>query len=324
MRIIDKLAWIHIVDGRLLAARSRGKDAWFVPGGKREPGESDEQALVREVREELTVTLHSLRPAGVYEAPAHAQPDAIVRMTCFTAAFAGSLSPAAEIEEIAWLTHADRERMSAATRLVFDACIRPMQSIVDFVLEIDRLKAVTRKTHVPSAGRYENSAEHSWQIALLAQSLVQYAPEPVDIDRVVRMLLIHDLGEIDTGDTIVYAEHGWPERKAAELAAVTRMFGHLPDPQRTQLLALWNELEHGDTAESRFANAADRAMPVLLNLANHGQSWRENGISYERVVARVGPQVERGCPALWAYLAEKLAEANRQGWFRSAAAMPPL
>jgi putative hydrolase of HD superfamily len=190
-----------------------------------------------------------------------------------------------------------------------------MQQIVDFIIELEKLKGVTRKTRPLGLERFENSAEHSWQIALLAASMIEYAEEPVDIDHVVRMLLIHDIGEIDTGDTIVYAVGGWDERKAAELAAVKRIFGLLPDPQRSRFLALWQEFEEGKTPESRFANAADRAMPVLLNLANNGQSWRENGISYERVVKRVAPQISAGCPALWAYLETRLAEEQRQGWF---------
>ncbi|KMJ53927.1 phosphohydrolase [Vogesella sp. EB] len=190
-----------------------------------------------------------------------------------------------------------------------------MQQIIDFILELDKLKGVTRKTRPLGLERQENSAEHSWQIAMLAASLAPYAAEPVDISHVVAMLLVHDIGEIDTGDTIVYAEDGWEERKAAELAAVTRIFGLLPDTQAQRFMSLWQEFENGETAEARFAHAADRAMPVLLNLANNGQSWRENGISHARVVQRIGPPIQSGCPALWDYLAEQLAHARQQGWF---------
>lgn len=190
-----------------------------------------------------------------------------------------------------------------------------MQQIVDFILELDKLKGVTRKTRPLGLDRQENSAEHSWQIAMLASSMVQHAAEPVNIDHVILMLLVHDIGEIDTGDTIAYAVGGWDERKAAELAAVTRIFGLVQEPLRSRYLALWSEFEAGETPESRFANAADRAMPVLLNLANNGQSWRENGITYERVVARVRGQIEAGSPALWAYLEQRLAEAQVNGWF---------
>ncbi len=190
-----------------------------------------------------------------------------------------------------------------------------IESVVAFILEIDKLKAVTRKTKPLGLERYENSAEHSWQIALLASSLSRFAAEPVDIDRVILMLLVHDIGEIETGDVMVYVEEGREERKLAERAAVVRMFGLLSDGHGEPLLALWDEFERGETPEARFAHAADRAMPVLLNLANRGQSWRENGIAYERVVARVGPSIREGCPALWDYLAGELDAARGQGFF---------
>ncbi len=119
-KTIDKLAWIHIQDGRLLAVRSRGKDAFFLPGGKREPGESDHEALVRE---ELGVRLRTetLKPLRVFEAQAHGQPEGVVvRMTCFTGEYIGDLHPAAEIEELAWLTPGEREKMSLVTRIIVD------------------------------------------------------------------------------------------------------------------------------------------------------------------------------------------------------------
>ena len=191
----------------------------------------------------------------------------------------------------------------------------PMQPIVDFILELDKLKAVTRATRPLGLERYENSAEHSWQIAMLAISLAPYAAAPVDVDRVVRMLLVHDIGEIDTGDTIVYVEEGLAERKAAERAAVTRIFGLLSPELGAPLLALWQEFEDASSAEARFAHAVDRAMPALLNLANAGQSWKENGITHARVVARIGPPIAAGCPALWAYMEQRLDEASRAGWF---------
>jgi putative hydrolase of HD superfamily len=192
-----------------------------------------------------------------------------------------------------------------------------MKQIVEFILELDKLKGVTRKTRPLGLDRYENSAEHSWQIALLALALVEYAEPGIDIHRVVTMLLVHDIGEIDTGDTIVYAVGGWDERKAAELAAVRRIFGKLPKDREAQFLALWREFDDEKTPEALFAHAVDRAMPVLLNLANNGQSWRENGIGYERVAGRVGPQVRAGCAPLWEYLEARLQEARQQGWFNA-------
>ena len=190
-----------------------------------------------------------------------------------------------------------------------------MQQVIDFILELDKLKGVTRKTRPIGLDRYENSAEHSWQIAMLAASLAHYAETAIDLERVIGMLLVHDIGEIDTGDTMVYVEGGWVERKAAERAAVERIFGLLPEMHSTRFLALWHEFEKGETAEARFANAADRAMPVLLNLANDGQSWRENGISHERVIGRIAEPIRAGCPALWEYLEVRLAAERDKGWF---------
>lgn len=193
-----------------------------------------------------------------------------------------------------------------------------MQQIVDFILAADQLKGITRKTQPLGLKRYENSAEHSWQIALLALAMAPYAESPVDLARVVAMLLVHDLGEIEAGDTIFYAEGGWEERKAAELAAVQRLFAILPAETGAQFLALWEEFEAAETAEARYAHSIDRVMPVLLNLANNGQSWRENGIRYEQVVGRVGPQIEAGSPKLWAYLRERLETARNSGIFAEA------
>lgn len=190
-----------------------------------------------------------------------------------------------------------------------------MQQIVDFILELDKLKGVTRKTRPLGLDRQENSAEHSWQLAILAAATAQYAEKPVDIDRVIRMLLVHDIGEIDAGDTMVYVQGGWEEYHRAELAGVTRIFGMLPNGLGAPFLALWQEFNDGATAESKFAQAVDRAMPVLLNLANNGQSWRENGISYERVIGRIEGQIRTGCPALWQYLQAQLKQAQEDGWF---------
>jgi putative hydrolase of HD superfamily len=189
------------------------------------------------------------------------------------------------------------------------------QPIADFILELDRLKGVTRKSRPMGLDRYENSAEHSWQIALFAASMADFAEPGIDVQRVVAMLLVHDIGEIDTGDTIVYAEEGLAERKAAERVAVERIFGMLPNAHGARFLALWEEFEDGATPEARFAHAADRAMPVLLNLAQGGGSWVENGISHDRVVRKIGPPIQAGCPALWDWLAPQLEAGKAKGFF---------
>ena len=190
-----------------------------------------------------------------------------------------------------------------------------MQQIIYFILELDKLKGVTRKVRPLGLDRYENSAEHSWQLAILAASLARYAEASIKLDHVIRLLLVHDVGEIDTGDTMVYAEAGWEQRKASELAAAKRIFGILPSDQASVFLGYWQEFERGETPEAVFARAVDRAMPMLLNLANEGRSWRENGISYERVVNRNAAPIKAGCPALWTYLEARLEAARRKGFF---------
>ena len=190
-----------------------------------------------------------------------------------------------------------------------------MQNVIDFVMELDRLKAVTRKVKPIGLDRYENSAEHSWQIALFAVALAPYAVGTPDIGRVMAMLLVHDIGEIETGDVMVFFEEGLADRKQAERAAIDRIFGILPDSEADYLRGLWIEFEEEQTAEARFAHAIDRAMPALLNLRNEGQSWRENGISHDRVVKRLKQQISLGAPALWEYMERELAAAEVKGWF---------
>ena len=190
-----------------------------------------------------------------------------------------------------------------------------MQAIIDFIREVDRLKGVERKTKPLGLQRYENSAEHSWQLAIMVLSLSRFSPAPIDVLRTIKMLLLHDVGEIDTGDTTVYATEIRNEKKAEELAAVERICGMLPKELGDEFVALWMEFEEAETPEAKFAHAMDHSVPIIINLANNGQSWRENGIRCEQVIKRNGPAVETGCPALWAYLKEKLDEAQRRGWF---------
>lgn len=190
-----------------------------------------------------------------------------------------------------------------------------IQQIVQFVLEIDKLKGVLRKVKPIGEDRYENTAEHSWQIAVFALSLARTLELPVDAERVVPMLLVHDIGEIDAGDKFVFAQDGWEERKSAELRAVERIFSLAPGTLAQFLLDMWKEFDAGETQDARFAKAIDRSMPVLLNLSNGGGSWLENGITYERVCARVGPEIEEGCPELWTYVKRQLETARQQGIF---------
>jgi putative hydrolase of HD superfamily len=196
-----------------------------------------------------------------------------------------------------------------------EEAMKDVSKTVQFVLEIEKLKGVLRKVRPIWEERYENTAEHSWQIALFSLSMASTLELTIDVTRVVAMLLVHDVGEIDAGDKFVFAQDGWEERKAAELKALEGICGMAPQKTGDLLLGLWKEFDAGESAEARFAKAIDRSMPVLLNLNRKGGSWVENGVTYERVVNRVRPEIESGCPELWEYLKPQLEAGRRRGFF---------
>ena len=157
-----------------------------------------------------------------------------------------------------------------------------------FALEIDKVKNVFRQTHLSENGRNENDAEHSWHMAVMAYLLKEYANEKIDIGKVMLMCLIHDIVEIDAGDTYAYDAAGLQTQKAREDAAKERIFSILPEDQREELIALFDEFEDYETAESRFAHAMDNIQPLLLNNSNNGGDWREHHVTEEQVYKRQG------------------------------------
>ena len=177
---------------------------------------------------------------------------------------------------------------------------------LSFVLELDRLKGVERRSYLLDGSRFENSAEHSWHVALMAVVLAEHAREPLDIVRVVKMLLVHDVVEIDAGDTYIYGNDttGKDEREAV---AADRLFGLLPDGQSETLRALWEEYEAQSSPEARFAKSIDRLMPFLHNVHTEGRSWREHGVCATDVAAVIA-QIEPGSGTLHA-LARRLLRA---------------
>ncbi|WP_407320897.1 HD domain-containing protein [Dickeya ananatis] len=191
----------------------------------------------------------------------------------------------------------------------------PMTDIVKFLMEIDKLKSVQRRSKVIGTDRQEDSAEHSWHFAVAVMSLAPYADDTIDITRVLKMALIHDIVEIDAGDVLVYDLKAREAIQQQEQAAATRIFGLLPQPQHDQFLALWHEYEAGDSAEARFALMIDRVMPVLMNLHNGGQSWVEHGIRLEQVLNR-NDFIQDINPALWGYLKQHLEDAQAKGWLK--------
>ena len=176
------------------------------------------------------------------------------------------------------------------------------------IVEADRLKLVLRRTLVTGGERHENSAEHSWHLALGAMTLAEHAGEGVDIARVIRMVLVHDLVEIDAGDTFAYDTSANMGRVEREKLAADRLFGLLPDDQGPELRALWDEFEEGRTPTSHFAIALDRLLPLLLNDLVEGGSWRANGVTRAQVLRRMAP-IETGIPALWPLVLE-IVERN--------------
>lgn len=191
----------------------------------------------------------------------------------------------------------------------------PMTQVIQFLMEIDKLKSVQRHTKLLGSQRQENSAEHSWHFAIAALSLAPYANEGVDIQRVIQMALLHDIVEIDAGDVLVYDLAARAAIHQQEVAAAKRLFGLLPEPQCSRFTALWQEYEESESADARFALLLDRCMPMLMNLHNGGQSWVENDISLEQVLAR-NAMIADVHPELWQYLLQHLQEAQRKGWLK--------
>ena len=157
---------------------------------------------------------------------------------------------------------------------------------LDFALEIDKEKNIFRQTHLSGHGRNENDAEHAWHMAIMAYLLREYSNEPVDITRVMLMCLIHDVVEIDAGDTYAYDAEGLKTRKAREEAAKERIYSLLPEDQKKELAAVFDEFEESKTPESKFAHAMDNLQPLMLNNSNDGGDWREHGVSAKQVYGR--------------------------------------
>lgn len=157
---------------------------------------------------------------------------------------------------------------------------------LEFVLEIDKEKNIFRQTHLSGQGRNENDAEHAWHMAIMAYLLREYANEPVDIGRVMLMCLIHDIVEIDAGDTYAYDAEGLKTQKAREEAAKERIYSLLPEDQKKELAAIFDEFEESKTPESKFAHAMDNLQPLMLNNSNDGGDWREHGVSAKQVYGR--------------------------------------
>jgi putative hydrolase of HD superfamily len=185
---------------------------------------------------------------------------------------------------------------------------------IEFILEVDKLKKILRKTILMDCSRRENSAEHSWHIALTVLILSEYAKDSdVDLFRVMKILLVHDLIEIDAGDTYCYDNQGRKDQARREKNAADRIFNLLPADQAATLRELWDEFEERKTPESRFANALDRLQPFLHNYFTKGQVWQENNIKRAQVKARMHP-LDDGAPILWNYVSALIDDGVKKGF----------
>lgn len=182
-----------------------------------------------------------------------------------------------------------------------------------FIKELDRLKGILRQSLLMDASRRENSAEHSWHLATMAMLLTEYAVEPVDLVRVVKMLLVHDVVEIDAGDTFAYDTVNVETQQVREQKAADRLFGMLPREQGLELRHLWDEFEDRATPESRYANALDRLQPLMQNFYSGGQSWRKHQVTHEQVMKRMEP-VKIGMPEVWPVVLKFIDDAAKQGF----------
>ena len=180
---------------------------------------------------------------------------------------------------------------------------------LEFLREVDKLKTVLRRTSLMDGSRRENSAEHSWHIALAAMVLAEHSNVPVDLLRVLKLLLMHDIVEIDAGDTFAFDLTAKASQQERENAAAERLFGMLPSMQRAEFMELWAEFEAGESPEAKFAAALDRLLPVLQNYANQGGTWRAAALNRTQVNNRLR-RISYGSTEVWAYVEKVLDEAE--------------
>lgn len=188
---------------------------------------------------------------------------------------------------------------------------------IGFLIEVDKLKQVLRQTWLMDRSRRENDAEHSWHLAVMAIVLCEYAADgPVDLPRVLKMLLLHDVVEIDAGDTFAYDEVGAEDKAERETAAADRLFGMLPSDQAAEFRELWEEFEARRSAEARFAAALDRLQPILHNYQTNGKAWQEHGVCAQQVIDR-NEHMAEGAPRLWEFAKTLIEDAVRQGFLQA-------
>jgi putative hydrolase of HD superfamily len=184
---------------------------------------------------------------------------------------------------------------------------------INFLLELDKLKDIKRQSRIIPSLRRENSAEHSWHIAIMALVLGRDFGKDVDLTRVVTMLLLHDIVEIDAGDTYAYDQQGYEDKEQREQEAAARIFGLLPPDQGDALRTAWEEFEQGETREARFAHSMDRLMPLLHNYYSQGSTWKSHGTRKSQVQKRMA-KIREASPELWEFAEDLIDKAVHQGF----------
>jgi putative hydrolases of HD superfamily len=190
-----------------------------------------------------------------------------------------------------------------------------LQQQIRFIREIDNLKHIFRKTRLFNNSRFENDAEHSWHLAIMAITLSEYSNEPIDLNRVIKMVLIHDIVEINAGDTFLYDEISNKLKAQKETESADKIFGLLPKDQKDEFINIWQEFEKRETAESKFAAAIDRLEPLLQNYFTEGYTWKKHNIHKTQVVDKNEPLIFSGSSALWEFVRELIEEATSKGYF---------
>lgn len=188
---------------------------------------------------------------------------------------------------------------------------------LEFIKEIDKLKHVRRRSILLNGERRENSAEHCWHVAVMAMLLCEYSNSPVDAVKVMKMLTIHDIIEIEAGDTYVYDTAGLKDQEEREQKAADKIFGILPDDQNYEFRALWDEFEAAETSEAKFGKAIDRLMPLLHNVGTGGEVWTKNNIHIDQVMNLMENGIKAGSEDIWQYAQQIIKESAEKGWLRT-------
>jgi putative hydrolase of HD superfamily len=184
---------------------------------------------------------------------------------------------------------------------------------IEFIKEIDKLKYIQRKTRLFNSDRHENDAEHSWHLAMMTLVLAQHSDHPIDVLRVLQMVLIHDIVEIDAGDVFLYDTSKSHTNTEQELLAAKRIFGLLPEDQAKEFIAIWEEFEEGDTNEAKFARSMDRLEPLLQNTSNNGGTWAEFNVDYQKVYDKK-KAIKAGSSTIWAYAESLINDSVAKGY----------